>query len=155
MSRLVIPKNAKTASASASRHIAESRAVRRIRAEKRPIPRALHEICAAHDRIEEGGRPAFAEPNLQFHETIVSASFVKALLQVFENARADLTRVTMLSFRPGVQRTGEGDRRRGLVETLEAHDADPAPERTDIRLSRMLRLVASLSGSAQNRGRHG
>ena len=50
----------------------------------------------------------FAELNRHFHEAIVAASGNKVLLQVFENLRANLTRVAMLSFRLGVQRTSEG-----------------------------------------------
>ncbi len=137
------------------RHMVESRAVRRICVEKRPIPRILHEICAAHDEIEEGDHLAFAELNRHFHEAIVAASGNKVLLQVFENLRANLTRVAMLSFRLGVQRTSEGTQHRRLVEALEAHDLDLALERVDIHLSRMPRLVASLSGSAQHGGQGG
>ncbi len=137
------------------RHMVESRAVRRICVEKRPIPVILHEICAAHDEIEEGDHLAFAELNRHFHEAIVAASGNKVLLQVFENLRANLTRVAMLSFRLGVQRTSEGTQHRRLVEALEAHDLDLALERVDIHLSRMPRLVASLSGSAQHGGQGG
>ena len=137
------------------RHMVESRAVRRICLEKRPVPQVLHEICATHDKIEEGDHLAFAELNRLFHEAIVAASGNKVLLQVFENLRANLTRVAMLSFRLGVQRTSEGSQHRRLVEALEAHDVDLALERVDIHLSRMPRLVASLSGSARHGGQGG
>lgn len=137
------------------RHMVESRAVRRICLEKRPIPTVLHEICEAHDKIEEGDHLAFAELNRLFHEAIVAASGNKVLLQVFENLRANLTRVAMLSFRLGVRRTSEGGQHRRLVEALEAHDVDLALERVDIHLSRMPRLVASLSGSPKPDGQGG
>ena len=137
------------------RHMVESRAVRRICVEKRPVPPVLHEICATHDKIEEGDHLAFAELNRLFHETIVAASGNKVLLQVFKNLRANLMRVAMLSFRLGVQRTSEGGQHRRLIEALEAHDVDLALERVDIHLSRMPRLVASLSGSTQHGGQGG
>ena len=137
------------------RHMVESRAVRRICLEKRPIPTVLHEICETHDKIEEGDHLAFAELNRLFHEAIVAASGNKVLLQVFENLRANLTRVAMLSFRLGVRRTSEGGQHRGLVEALEAHDVDLALQRVDILLSRMPRLLASLSGSPKPDGQGG
>lgn len=134
------------------RHMIESRAVQRICSEKRPIPPILREICAIHDTIKEGDHLAFAELNREFHEAIVAASGNKVLLQVFVNLRANLTRVAMLSFRLGVQRTYEGARHRGIVEALEAHNAELALERVDSHLSRMPRLVAALSNSGQHGG---
>ncbi len=131
------------------RHMVESRAVRRICLERRPISQVFHEICATYDEIEEGDHLTFAELNRLFFEAIMAAFDSKVLLQVFENLYANLTRMAMLSFRLGMQSTSEGGQHRQLAEVLEAPNVHLALERVDIHLIRMLRLVASLSGSAR------
>lgn len=122
----------------------ETHAVRRICRDKRPVPESLDEMCDIHDEIEEGNHLAFADLNHRFHETIVAASGNKVLLQVFQNLRANLTRVAMLSFQLGVPKLREGAMHRALVKALRAHDEAAAMEVTERHLSRMPRLVASL-----------
>lgn len=126
------------------RLMVETHAVRRICQDKRPIPPQLHEMCAMHDEIAEGDHLAFADLNHLFHETIIAAAGNKVLLQVFQNLRANLTRVAMLSFRLGVPKLREGAMHRALVDALQAYDEQAAVTLTEQHLSRMPRLVASL-----------
>ncbi len=126
----------------------ESHAVRRICRDKRPIPASLDGMCDIHDQIEEGDHLAFADLNHRFHETIIAAAGNKVLLQTFQNLRANLTRVAMLSFQLGVPKPREGAMHRALVEALKAHDEATALDVTERHLSRMPRLVASLPSAA-------
>lgn len=136
------------------RLMVETHAVRRICRKKRAIPTDLDDICEVHDKIEEGDHLAFADLNHQFHETIIAAAGNKVLLQVFQNLRANLTRVAMLSFRLGVPKLREGASHRAIVEALNAHDEETALRITEEHLSRMPRLIASLSryGGALEQG---
>lgn len=131
------------------RSMVETHAVRRICRNKRPVPAVLHEICAEHDEIQEGDYLAFVELNHRFHEAVIAAAGNRVLAQVFENLRANLTRVAMLSFQLGLQRTTEGGQHRALVEALEAHDEAAAVKLVDLHLRRMPRLVAALPGTVR------
>ena len=135
------------------RLMVECHAVRRICDRKLPIPELLHELCDEHDGIATDDHLAFADLNHRFHEAVVAASGNKVLFQVFESLRANLTRVAMLSFRLGVERSREGGQHRALLDALEARDADRAIALVEDHLSRMPRLVASLSGSQQEAAR--
>lgn len=128
------------------RLMVECHAARRICQEKRAIPSLLDELCAAHDEIHEGDYLAFADLNHRFHEAVVAAVGNAVLSQVFENLRANLLRVAMLSFQMGVPKTREGAMHRALVEALKAHDEARALEVTRQHLSGLPRLVASLTG---------
>jgi DNA-binding GntR family transcriptional regulator len=126
------------------RLLVETHAARRICRDRRPLPETLDELCALHDEIEEGDHIAFADLNSRFHETIIAASGNAVLLQVFQNLRANLTRVAMLSFRLGLPKLREGAMHRAIVKALKAHDEARAVELTEEHLRRMPRLVASL-----------
>ena len=126
------------------RLMVESHAVRQICERKLAVPPVLHTLCAEHDGIEADDHLAFAELNRRFHETIVAASGNKVLLQVFESLRANLTRVAMLSFKVGVERSTEGRQHRAILDALENHDTATALELVETHLGRMPRLVASL-----------
>ncbi len=131
------------------RLMVESHAARKICREHRPIPQLLHDLCDEHDRIPEGDNLAFADLNHRFHECIVAAAGNAVLSQVFENLRANLTRVAMLSFGVGVDKVHEGTMHRALAAALADYDEARALEVTSEHLSRMPRLVASLQpGSA-------
>lgn len=129
------------------RLMVETHAVRRICRDKRAVPSELDRMCELHDEIEEGDHLAFADLNHRFHEAIIAAAGNKVLLQVFQNLRANLTRVAMLSFKLGVPKLREGTMHRALVDALKAHDEETAVTLTEQHLSRMPRLVATLPRS--------
>ena len=131
------------------RLMVESHAVRRICRDKLAVPLLLFDICDQHDAIVEGDHLAFADLNHRFHETVVAAARNAVLCQVFENLRANLTRVAMLSFQLGVRKTREGTMHRTLVEALAAHDEATALAVTTEHLGSMPRVVSSLTGVRQ------
>ncbi|MEP3275583.1 MAG: GntR family transcriptional regulator [Stappiaceae bacterium] len=131
------------------RLMVESHAVRRICQEKRPVPKLLFDLCDEHEEITMTDHLAFTDLNHRFHETIVAAAGNAVLCQVFENLRANLTRVAMLSFQMGVRKKREGLMHRSLAEALASHDEAKALEITTEHLSRMPRVVASLTGIGQ------
>ena len=128
------------------RLMVESHAVRRICREKLPIPQLLFDLCDEHDTIAEGDHLALADLNHRFHETVVAAAGNTVLSQVFENLRANLTRVAMLSFQLGVPKMQEGTMHRALADALAAFDEAKALAVTNEHLGSMPRVVASLSG---------
>lgn len=126
------------------RLMVESHAARRICRERRPIPRVLYDLCEEHDAIPEGDHLAFADLNHRFHEAVVAAAGNAVLSQVFENLRANLTRVAMLSFEVGVDKAREGRMHRALVDALAARDEVRALDVTAQHLSGMPRLASAL-----------
>jgi len=122
----------------------ECHAASRICRDRRTIPDQLAEMCKEHDRISRGDHLAFTDLNYRFHEAVVAAAGNKVLSQVFENLRANLTRVAMLSFGLGVDKDREGAMHRALVDALVAHDEERALKVTAEHLSRIPRLVAAL-----------
>lgn len=133
------------------RLMVESHAVRRICRDKTPIPQLLYDLCEEHGRIAEGDHLAFADLNRRFHESVVATAGNAVLCQVFENLRANLTRVAMLSFQLGVPKMREGEIHLQLVRALEAHDEERALEVTNEHLGTMPRVVAALTGIQQPR----
>jgi DNA-binding GntR family transcriptional regulator len=133
------------------RLMVESHAVRRICRDKLPIPQLLFDLCDEHDEIAEGDHLAFADLNQRFHGTVVEVAGNAVLCQVFENLRANLTRVAMLSFQLGVPKMREGTMHRTLAKALAAHDEAKALAVTNEHLSSMPRVVASLSGLVQSK----
>lgn len=131
------------------RLMVERHAARRICREKLPVPKLLFELCDQHDEIAINDHLAFADLNHRFHETVVAAAGNAVLCQVFENLRANLTRVAMLSFQMGVRKEREGLMHRSLAEALANHDETKALAITTEHLSRMPRVVASLTGLGQ------
>ena len=132
------------------RLMVESHAVRRICRERLPVPQLLFELCDEHDRIAEGDHLAFADLNHRFHGTIVETAGNTVLCQVFENLRANLTRVAMLSFQLGVPKMREGTMHRTLAEALAIGDEAKALAVTNEHLGSMPRVVAALSGRVQS-----
>lgn len=132
------------------RLMVESHAVRRICREQLPVPQLLFELCDEHDEISEGDYLAFADLNHRFHGTVVATAGNIVLCQVFENLRANLTRVAMLSFQLGVPKMQEGTMHRSLAEALAEYDEAKALAVTIEHLGSMPRVVASLSGEAQS-----
>lgn len=128
----------------------ESHAARRICRDDLPIPQLLFDLCDEHDRISEGDHLAFADLNHRFHGTVVATAGNAVLCQVFENLRANLTRVAMLSFQLGVAKEREGTMHRSLAEALAARDEEKALAVTREHLGKMPRVVASLSGMASS-----
>ncbi|WP_282608469.1 GntR family transcriptional regulator [Pelagibius sp. Alg239-R121] len=133
------------------RLMVESHAIRRICRDKQPIPQLLFDLCDEHEEIADGDHLAFADLNHRFHETVVAAAGNAVLCQVFENLRANLTRVAMLSFQLGVPRVREGTSHRSIAEALAAYDEAKALSLTQEHLSSMPRVVASLSDFGQSK----
>ncbi len=131
------------------RLMVESHSVHRICRDKLPVPKLLFDLCDKHSQIAEGDHLAFADLNHRFHETVVAAAGNAVLCQVFENLRANLTRVAMLSFQLGVPKTQEGTMHRTIAEALAAHDETKALLLTKEHLSSMPRVVAALTGFGQ------
>ncbi|MFP7570436.1 GntR family transcriptional regulator [Marivita sp. S2033] len=133
------------------RLMVESHAVSRICREKAPIPQLLFDLCDKHATIAEDDFLAFADLNHRFHETIVRTAGNAVLNQVFENLRANLTRVAMLSFQLGVPKQREGTMHRALADALAAHDESRALEITKEHLGSMPRVVAALADAGPSR----
>ena len=131
------------------RLMVESHAARRICREKLPVPKLLFDLCDQHNTIAIGDHLAFADLNHRFHETVIATAGNAVLCQVFENLRANLTRVAMLSFQLGVRKAREGAMHRALAEALAIHDEAKALAVTAEHLDTMPRVVASLTGIRQ------
>ena len=127
----------------------ESHAARQICREKLSVPKLLFDICDEHESISTGDHLAFADLNHRFHETVIATAGNAVLCQVFENLRANLTRVAMLSFKLGVRKAREGDMHRTLAEALAIHDEAKALAVTAEHLDTKSRVVASLTGIMQ------
>lgn len=132
------------------RLMVETHAVRRICRDKLSIPKRLFDLCDEHDKIVSGDHIAFTDLNHRFHGTVVAAAGNAVLSQVFENLRANLTRVAMLSFRLGVSKMREGKMHRTLAEALAEYDETKALAVTKEHLSSMPNVVATLSGMVQS-----
>ncbi|WP_146589369.1 GntR family transcriptional regulator [Puniceibacterium confluentis] len=129
------------------RHMIESRAVRRICRDRRPVPDELNMLCDAQTALPDDDLLASVEINRRFHQAIVAASGNSVLVQVFDNLQANLTRVAMMSLKLGI---GQNDvivrEHRALVAALRDHDEDRAQSILDRHLIGMPQLKASLPG---------
>ena len=127
-----------------------SHAVRRMCRDNLTVSLLLFDLCNEHDRIAEGDHLAFADLNHRCHCTIVGAAENAVLCQVFENLRANLTRVAALSFQLGVTKVREGTLHRELADALAAWDEEWALTMMREHIGKMPRVVTSLSGARQS-----
>jgi DNA-binding GntR family transcriptional regulator len=131
------------------RRMIEAHAIGIICRDKCPIPVELGRLCELHEKIPAGDFLAFTALNQRFHRGIIQAARNQVLMQVFDNLRANLNRVAMLSFKLGVSRTTEAEQHRALVAALARHDEAAALGVLDLHLRRMPRIVSSLQTPAQ------
>lgn len=132
------------------RRMVEAHAIGIICRNIRPIPDELGQLCDAHERIPEGDFLAFTDLNQRFHRKIIETAGNQVLVQVFDNLRANLNRVAMLSFKLGVPRAAEAEQHRALVAALTRHDEAEAISVLDLHLRRMPRIVSSLQSNASS-----